>query len=76
MWQNGKKITALWTNNQNQNAWVLIGGLGWRKISTPGDSGFLSMLAVCVAAYANNRFVNFNEVGVGGNIYITEIYSF
>jgi hypothetical protein len=71
MWQNSKKITGLWTNNQDQNAWVWVDGLGWRKISL---INYLGMLAVCLAAYNKNSFVNFNEVGVGGDIYIAEIY--
>ena len=76
MWQNGKKITAMWTINQDGNAWVWVDGLGWRKLAHGSDSQFNSMLAVCGQAYQGNRFVNFREVGVGGNIEIWEIYSF
>lgn len=76
MWQNSKKIIGLWTNNQDKNAWVSVEGLGWRRISILNDAQFLSMLAVCTAAYVGNRFVNFSEIGVEGSIYISEIYAF
>jgi hypothetical protein len=75
MWQNGKKITGLWTDNNDKNAYVWVDGLGWRKISILTDAQFQSMLAICIAAYSGNRFVDFFEFGVQGDIYITEIYS-
>jgi hypothetical protein len=74
--QENKKITALWTDNGTQNAYVFVGGLGWRRISISNDAQFLSMLGVCTAAYVNKSFVNFNETGVAGSIYITQIYAF
>ena len=74
MWQNGKKITGLWTINENRNAWVWVDGLGWRKLAHDDDSVFTAMLATCVEAKGDNRFVNFREVGTGGNIEIHEIY--
>jgi hypothetical protein len=76
MWQNGKKIIGLWTNNNDKNAWVLVEGLGWRRISILNDAQFLSMLAVCTAAYSDRRFINFFEVGVAGSIFIAQIYAF
>lgn len=75
MWQNGKRITGLWTINENRNAWVWIDGLGWRKLARDDDSVFDAMLNVCTAAYIGNRTVNFREVGTGGNIEIHEIYA-
>jgi hypothetical protein len=30
-WQNGKRITGLWANNQANNAWAWVDGLGWRE---------------------------------------------
>ena len=32
-WNNGKKITALWSINQNRNSWVHIDGVGWRRLA-------------------------------------------
>lgn len=73
-WQNGKKITGLWTINQTRNAWAYVSGLGWRKLAHNNDSVFDAMLNLCTEAKADNRNVNFNEVGVSGNIEIHEIY--
>ena len=74
MWQNGKKIVGLWTINENRNAWVYVDTLGWRKLAHDDDSVFTAMLVICTEAKADNRSVNFREVGVGGNIEIHEIY--
>jgi len=76
MWQNNKRIIGLWTNNQAVNAWVLVEGLGWRKLTNPDDDVTLAMLAMSVQAKADNRPVNFFEVGAGGNIEIRELYVF
>jgi len=76
MWQNGKKIIGLWTNNEDKNAYVYVQDIGWRRISILNDAQFLSMWAICIAAYSGNRFVNFSEIGVEGFIFITEIYMF
>ena len=76
MWQEGKRIVGVWTNNQEQDAWVYVdGGLGWRKISIESGTQWLGMLDVCMAAYVKNSPVNFDEIGVGGDIYIAQIYS-
>jgi hypothetical protein len=73
-WQNGKKITALWTNHQNVNAWVRVAGLGWRKLTNPDDDVTNAMLIMAAHAKADNRFVDFEEVGSGGFIEIRQIY--
>jgi len=74
MWQTNRRITALWTNNQNVNAWVWVDGLGWRKLTNPDDDVTDAMLQLCVHAKAANRPVDFLEVGVSGVIEIREIY--
>jgi hypothetical protein len=74
--QNSKKITAVWSTYENRNAWVNVAGLGWRKIGPYADTSFAAMFATCLAAYSGNRFVNFREEGVGGNIEIHEVYAF
>ena len=76
MWQTNRRITVLWTNNQNVNAWVFVDGLGWRKLTNPDDDVTDAMLQLCVHAKAANRPVDFFEVGVSGVIEIREIYVF
>ena len=75
MWQYGKKITGVWTNNQNVNAWVWVSGLGWRKLTNPDDDVTNAMLTIGVEAKSSSWSVDFNEVGAGGNIEIREMYA-
>jgi hypothetical protein len=74
MWQYNRYIDGLWVNYQNVNAWVHVRGLGWRKLTNPDDDVTLAMLTACTHAKADNRPVNFREVGVSGNIEIHELY--
>jgi C1A family cysteine protease len=72
IWERNKRITGLWTINQNRNAWVYVQGLGWRKISPDNDNIFFDMLAQLIAAKAGNRRVDFRQE----NRVIKEIYVF
>ena len=74
MWQNNRRIIGLWTINETRNGWAFVQGLGWRKLARGNNSMFQSMVTMCTHAKADNRPVNFREVGVGGNIEIHEIY--
>lgn len=74
-WQYGKKITGLWTNYQNVNAWAYVSGLGWRKLTNPDDDVTNAMLIICTTAKAHGWSVDFEEVGSGGNIEIRQIYA-
>jgi len=58
LWLKQKKITGLWSINENRNAWVHISGLGWKKIWNGNDTTFYMMLNQLVAAKAANRKVN------------------
>ncbi len=57
-WQRNKRITGLWTNQSNRNAFVHVHGLGWRKVSNDNDNIFFNMLSDLIAAKAGNRPVN------------------
>jgi sugar lactone lactonase YvrE len=72
IWERNKRITGLWTINQNRNAWVYVQGLGWRKISPDNDNIFFDMLTQLIAAKAGNRRVDFRQK----NRVIKEIYVF
>ncbi len=73
-WQNNRRITGLWANQQNVNAWVWVDGLGWRKLINPDDDVTVGLLVMAAHAKGFNRPVNFDEVGSGGNIEIREMY--
>jgi hypothetical protein len=57
-WINDKRVTALWSLNQNRNSWVYIGSVGWKKLSDNSDSAVvaLSMLA----AHAKQTQTNYS----------------
>ena len=46
-WLNDKRITGLWSINQNRNSWVYVNGIGWKKLANNSDSAIvaLSMLS-------------------------------
>ena len=70
-WQNNRRVTGLWTINQDRNAWAYFAGLGWRRISYDNDNIFFDMLSQLIAAKAAARPVNFyEEKGVIKQIYV------
>jgi hypothetical protein len=71
-WQRGKKVTALWSINEPDNAWAWVDGLGWRKCDHRANT--TSLLILAAAAKGGGAFVDFNEETVYGKISITEIY--
>lgn len=70
-WHRGKKITAMWCNASNRNAYAAIPGLGWRKLSNANDSSFLSMVMLASHAETTHATVNVN---IGSDNKIHEIY--
>lgn len=62
-WQNNKRITGLWTIDQDRNAYVLVDGIGWKKIAADNDNIFFNLLTQLIAAKAGNRPINYYEDG-------------
>ena len=56
-WNNDKRVTALWSINQNRNAWVYINGVGWKRLSTASDSANLAL--TLLAAHAKQSQTNY-----------------
>lgn len=71
VWQNDKRITGLWTINEDRNAWVFVAGIGWKKVANDNDNIFFDILAHLIAAKAGNRPVNLYELqGTIKQIYV------
>lgn len=70
-WRNNVKIDALWTIEETRNAWVLVGGLGWRKVFNARDGAFMALVELASQARQTNRPVNIREEADG---MIYEIY--
>jgi hypothetical protein len=71
-WQRGKRITALWSINQDNNAWAWVDGLGWRKCDPRSNT--TSLLILAATAKGGGTLVDFNEDTVDGNLSIVEMY--
>jgi len=69
-WHNGKKITALWSIDQNRNAWIYVAGLGWKKLADNSDSAVVALTALATHAKRTGATANLREDG--GKI--TQIY--
>ena len=60
-WNNGKKITALWSINQNRNSWVHIDGVGWRRLANNSDSAIMAMSILGAHAREKATTVNYRD---------------
>jgi hypothetical protein len=56
-WHNGVKVTALWANHEQSNAWGWIDG-AWRKFDDAHDDACTNFAILCAHAKAGNRNVN------------------
>jgi hypothetical protein len=70
-WNNSKKITGLWSINQNRNSWAYIDGVGWRKLANNSDSAVVALSVLAAHAREKNSSVNYRDEADG---MIHEIY--
>ena len=70
-WHNSKKITALWCNSSNRNAYAAVEGLGWRRLSNANDGAHLNL--AILASHAEQTGSNCN-IRVETNNMIQEMY--
>jgi hypothetical protein len=56
-WLNGKKVTALWANEEESNAWGWIDG-AWRKFQDSHADACTNFTILAAHAKAQNRDVN------------------
>lgn len=53
-WHNTKKITSMWCNSSQRNAFAAVEGLGWKRISNANDSSFVTLVALLSLAEQTN----------------------
>jgi hypothetical protein len=70
-WNNNKRITALWTINQNRNSWMHVDGVGWKRLSTASESGIVALTRLAAHARERNSVVNYRDEADG---MVHEIY--
>lgn len=58
-WQNSKTITALWSINQNRNAWVYVAGVGWVKLLNSSDNIIIQLTMLTANAKETGGLVSY-----------------
>ena len=60
-WLNDKRITGLWSLNQNRNSWVYVNGIGWKKLANNSDSAIVALSMLGAHARDKDSAVNYRE---------------
>ena len=69
-WHINKRVTHLWSINQNRNVYIALSGVGWRKLADNHDSCVVALNILAATAKLGNRVVRAREV----NGKIVEMY--
>jgi hypothetical protein len=70
VWNNNKKINALFSTNETRNSWISVVGTGWVKLANTIDSANEALTVFSTAAKVKNSPVNY--LLDGGKV--TQIY--
>ena len=72
----GRRVQALWCNEEKANAWVWIESAGWRKLDNRNNDACTNLLRVAAHAKSSDRLISIEEEMRGDDWVITEIYDF
>ncbi|HWB02106.1 MAG TPA: hypothetical protein VG796_03715 [Verrucomicrobiales bacterium] len=64
-WLNNKRITALWSINQNRNSWAHVEGIGWKRLANNSDSAIVALTMLAAHAREKASVVNYREESDG-----------
>jgi hypothetical protein len=64
-WNNSKKVTGLWSINQNRNSWAFVDGVGWKKLANNSDSAIVALSMLAAHAREKNSTVNYRDEADG-----------
>jgi hypothetical protein len=64
-WQSNKKITGLWSINENRNSWVYIDTIGWKRLANNSDSAIAVLTTLSAHAREKGSVVNYREESDG-----------
>lgn len=70
VWNNNKKVNAVFCTNQTRNSWMSVVGTGWVKLANNIDSANEALTVVATAAKVKNSPINY--LLDGGHV--TQIY--
>ena len=57
-WNNNVKVVGTWGIAENNNAWLNVTGMGWKKIKETNSQSLLALLMIGVHARDKNSIVN------------------
>jgi len=72
-WSSGRTVDALWTINENRNAWIGVAGVGWVKLANNSDTAIVALTALGASAKLTQASVSYRQEGDG---MIHEMYVF
>jgi hypothetical protein len=61
IWQTGKNVEGLWSNNEDGNSWMGVSGLGWKKLAHPDETSAVALTMLAAHARCTNSTVDFRE---------------
>jgi hypothetical protein len=65
VWQSNKRVNALWATTESHNSWVLIAGVGWKKLSASTDSSALALTTLAAHGKLTQTRVDYREEADG-----------
>jgi hypothetical protein len=64
-WRSAQYVDAMWSIDQVRNAWMLVRGLGWRKIYNGRDGAFDALAMLASQARQTGHQISFREEADG-----------
>ena len=64
-WNNDRRVTALWSMNQNRNSWLYINGVGWKKLANNSDSAIVALTILGAHAKQAQTACNYRDEADG-----------
>jgi hypothetical protein len=64
-WLADKRVTALWSINQNRNVYMGVGGVGWKKFANNSDSAIVAFTILSSHARATQSRIDYREEADG-----------
>lgn len=59
VWNNSKKVNALYSTDGSKNSWMGITGTGWVKLNTKSDTGNMALTILASVAKLKNSNINY-----------------
>ena len=63
VWTYDKTVSATWCVNETRNAWMLVDGVGWKKIFNGTDGAFTALVTLAAQARQTGHRISFREDG-------------